>query len=769
MRRRIRLLGSCLALLGGIAVAPGGAAASVLTPQTWLPGECVPQFKTALPVFGPGYNAALPRVNAVANPKLLVKMVQSSRGVLPDPQAAPYNATDNAGKACPQPTYGPTTIWAYETWTADGSKKLAPAFWPAVTLENRRGKPTTITYENDLPSWDVDPTSLQGRITVDKTIHWADPQKMMMLCMNNPTGVDPVTGIRCGTPYTGPVPAVPHLHGGEVPSAFDGGPEAWFTPTGLRGTGYRTLDKPAPNQAIYRYPNAQEPGTLWFHDHALGATRTNVYSGMAAFYFLRDPLTEPRNLPKGAYEIEMAVQDRQFDTDSQLFFPDGSGPLDCIDAFLNPVPCSNLNGPPTNPGTHTFWIPEFAGDVAVVNGSPWPVLKVEPRRYRFRIVNGSNARVWNLKFGAAPVYAIGADDTYLDAPAPITSVFIAPGERADIIVDFTGIAGAITVTNDAPVPFPAGLSPVPYTDPVLCPDPLNPCPADQPQMASVMQFDVSVPLVGTDSSCNPAAGRCGRVVPTVRLTTGAGAIAPGVKVDKVRRMVLKEHQGAGGPLEVLVNNTHWNGLTSPRTAMDFPANGISELPRQGSTELWEIVNLTMDAHPIHTHLVQYQILNRESFAMTAPGDYPAAWAAAFGNPLPASPVCDNLDPMNPCPGYGPPLPYNNNGETTSLPNGQTGVPVVGGNPSLAGYLMGDATPPAPEESGWKDTAKADPGKVTRFLVRWTPTSIPVVPNLSFAGENFFPFNPTKGPGYVWHCHIIDHEDNEMMRPYLVAK
>ncbi|MEN6485638.1 MAG: multicopper oxidase [Syntrophobacteraceae bacterium] len=747
--RKYLIWGACLVLLAGMAMIVPAASASTNVPtQSWLPGECIPQFATSLPVFGPGPNAALPRVDARANPSLLVKMVQSSREVLPDPQQKPYNPKDNAGLACPaMTTVLPTTIWAYEIWNGAGTTQLAPAYWPAVTVEARRFVPTTVKYENDLPDFASNITSLQGLISVDQTIHWADPLGTMMTCMDNPQAAP-----ECSRPYTGPPPAVPHLHGGEVPSQFDGGPEAWWTPTGgLRGPAYNSFVPAAYNQAVYRYPNAQEPGTLWFHDHALGATRTNVYSGLEAFYFLRDPATEPKNLPSGAYEIEMAVQDRQFDTTGQLFFPDGTG---------NPV--SNLNGTPPNPTVHPLWIPEFAGDVVVVNGSPWPVLKVEPRRYRFRILDGSNARFYNLNFGSAPVYAIGADDAYIDKPVKITKVFIAPGERTDVIVDFTGLGGqSVTVTNDAPVPYPMGLSPVPFSDP-MCAG--GTCPADQPQMASIMRFDVTAPMVGTDTSCNPSVvGQCTRVSKTVRLTNGLGNIAPGIKVDRVRRVVLKEHQGPGGPLEVLVNNTKWDGTRSPGIAADF-ADGISEKPRQGSVELWEIINLTMDAHPMHTHLAQFQILNRESYDGVT---YPAAWADAF--PKAPTPTCDRLDPLNPCPAYGPPLPYNNNGETTTLPNGQTGVPVVGGNPSLATYLLGPPTPPSPDEAGWKDTAKAMPGQVLRMLVRWTPTSTPVKPNVTLAGQNYYPFDPTSGPGYVWHCHIIDHEDNEMMRPYKVVK
>jgi spore coat protein A len=504
------------------------------------------------------------------------------------------------------------------------------------------------------------------------------------------------------------------------------------------------------------YGNTQEPGTLWFHDHALGSTRTNVYSGLEAFYLLRDADREPRNLPAGPQEIELAFQDRQFDVNSQLFFPDGSGRDSAI---------SNLNGGPPNPDVHPFWIPEFIGDVSIVNGAPWPFLNVEPRRYRFRVLDASNARMYRLKFGAAKVYQIGADDNYLNAPAPVADVFLAPAERADLIVDFSQLAGQnVLVTNDAAVPFPSGLIPG----------------VDQPGMATLMQFRVSGKNV-KDSSCNPVT-ECRRPFPIPRLTDGKGNIDRSVRIDKVRRLALKEHEGPGGPVEVLLNNTHFDGTVSPNIARDF-ADGITEQPRIGSTELWEIVNLTEDAHPIHTHLVQFQILNRETIDVDGtlgsrnPSGHgyigfddginppiPGEWALAFGTPLPSQ--CEGLDPLNPCPGFGPPLPYNA-GATIALSNGQKGVPMVGGNPDIAPYLVGDATPPQPEEAGWKDTAKAIPGQVMRVNVRWAPTS--TLTGASKAGINLYPFDPTKGPGYMWHCHILDHEDNDMMRPYEVVK
>jgi FtsP/CotA-like multicopper oxidase with cupredoxin domain len=92
---------------------------------------------------------------------------------------------------------------------------------------------------------------------------------------------------------------------------------------------------------------------------------------------------------------------------------------------------------------------------------------------------------------------------------------------------------------------------------------------------------------------------------------------------------------------------------------------------------------------------------------------------------------------------------------------------LGGNPAISTYLNGDAAPPAPAESGWKDTAQVGPGEVMRILVRFAPTSVPVA--ASRPGKNDYPFDPTSGPGYVWHCHIVDHEDKEMMRPLVLAR
>lgn len=654
---------------------PPGASASVLVPQTPLAGADIPKFQDPLPVFGPA--GAIPRVQTKKNPNITVTMEQISQQVLP------------AG-------YGATKVWAYRINDTYTKRLLGPAHWPAVTVENLRYHPTKVKYVNNLPSFSTNPNSIQGSITVDQTLHWADPLNLMC-AMNMSYNCTTDPNHPCCQPYTGPVPATVHLHGGEVHSIYDGGPDSWFTPGfAYTGTSFATNN--------YVYLNTQEPGALWFHDHALGITRINVYSGLAAFYLLRGTpgKDEPQNLPSGTREIEIAIQDRMFDTNGQLFFSDAG----------------------INPDMHPFWTPENFGDVIVVNGKSWPYLNVKAQRYRFRILNGSNARFYNLNFGAAQVWQIGWEENYLDSPVAVSSVFIAPGERADVIVDFAPAAGTtFAVTNDANAPFPDGDAPDPATN------------------GQIIQFRVGPALATMDTTCNPALGQCERPVPIVRLAQN-GSIAPGVRIHKKRQLTLNEIMGMGGPLEMLLNNTKWNGMMSPGIAQDFAATkGISELPVMGATEEWEIMNLTADTHPIHTHLVQFQLLDRQAFD---PASFQSAYDAAFpgGAYIPE---------------YGPPNPYLE----------QNSDNAIGGNPSFSQHLMGDAVPASELESGWKDTIKMNPREVTRILVRFSPTDVPV--SGVGPGKNAFEFDPTRGPGYVWHCHIVDHEDNEMMRPFKIIK
>ena len=714
------------------------AFASVGTPQTALVGGSIPRFADPLPTFGG---------RRIGDASIDVGMFEFQQNVLPNALYAALPAPFNAG----------TYVWGYQVGTA------APS-WPGATIEAQRGRATTVTYVNSLP---LDPV-LRRYLTIDQTIHWADPLNQM----------------GSFSPFTGPIPAVVHLHGGEDSSLSDGAPEAWFTPDGRHGRGYSTLVATAPNAAVYQYPNNQQATTLWFHDHALGITRINVFSGLAAFYFIRDQYDtgrsdNPLRLPAGPQEIELMIQDRQFDTNGQLLFPD------------SPANPSLVDGPPGNPGLHPYWIPEFFGDVICVNGRSWPHLNVEPRRYRFRIVNASNARFFRMGLADSAsgaqgpsLWQIGTDGGLLDRPvklpglveppatdpSPTTRLFLAPSERADIILDFTGLSGRrFTLTNDAQVPFPSG-SPLDPSDPTR----------------AVMEFRVTLPLSGSDTTYNPASGAPLRGGPNqepiiVRLADpSAGRLAPGVQPSHTRQLVLFEFEGPNGqPVEDLINNTKWRGIRDragnppdtpvPGSSQDTFGQGIwmTELPRVGSTEVWEWLNLTVDAHPIHIHLIQFQLINRQAVAVdpnTGEPTYTAAWASQFpGGKFFGYKVNPNgnvrwglvnYPPGTIIPGYGPPHDY-------LTPNADG---ALGGNPAFSPFLSGPVLPPLPGEAGWKDTIKVFPGFVNRFVVRWAPQAVAV--NGVQPGQNLYSFDPTKGPGYVLHCHILDHEDNEMMRPYL---
>jgi FtsP/CotA-like multicopper oxidase with cupredoxin domain len=613
----------------------------------------------------------------------------------------------------------------------------------------QRGTPNEIKYVNNLGL--TRNTNLTfWRTSTDQTLHWADPKnEHASMPMGN---------------YEGPIPAVAHLHGGEVPAELDGGPDAWFLSqpdAGYQAHGMAFYSKDDPgntssnNWAVYRYPNTQEAANIWFHDHALGITRLNVYAGLAGAYLLSDPALTPA-LPTGLDPyglggeliVPLVIQDRMFDTNGQLYFPNVGINME-----------------------HPFWVPEFVGDAIVVNGKTWPTFGTAlapktSKRYRFLFLNGSNARTYELFLVDAvtglmgpPMWVIGTDGGYLDSPVKIDPAAVAnnrltimPGERYDVIIDFNdpawraanpAFSGQLILRNTGRTPYPKGAPPQGST------------------LGQVLKLFIGAPAA--DSGYDPSSGipirpAGGKIARLVNPATGA----PAVPAQKTRLLTLNEVMAMGGPIEVLVNNTRWDGKSVATDRFDggirpdFEAGMgghiyYSEMPQEGETELWEIVNLTADAHPIHLHLVQFQLMNRQNYNFNK---YNKAYNAAF-------PGTTAIDPMTGLPhpagvfigAYGPPLNYNTGNARA-----------VGGNPDVRPFLQGLAMPPLPQEAGWKDTVIMYPGQITRIMVRWAPTDRPAG---TLPANAFFPFDPSGNLGYVWHCHIIDHEDNEMMRPDMV--
>jgi spore coat protein A len=482
-----------------------------------------------------------------------------------------------------------TPMWGYE------------GMWPGPTIEVQRGDAASVKWVNQLPA--------RHFLPLDYTVH----------------------GEGRDTPE---VRTVTHVHGARVLPESDGYPDAWVTSDGRFGA-VRAADP-------CQYPNEQAATTLWYHDHALGITRLNVYAGLAGFYLIRDPREDALNLPRGRYEMPLMIQDRSFRPDGSLLYPPAAG------------------------GTHPVWMQEFFGNTICVNGRVAPFVEVEPRKYRFRIVNGSNSRFYHLTLtpadgmgkpngrpaDAPPFVQIGSDGGLLSAPVRMHYLILSPGERFDIVIDFSEHKGeSLVLTNDAPAPYARGGE-------YVAPD--------------VLLFKVTRPLLGPDNSSIPDA---------------LAPISPLDPAQAVRERILglteMDRQSDGYTMIGLLDQKHW----------DDP---ITEDPKAGSMEIWTLANATGDVHPIHLHLVQFQVLNRQPFDTKV---YLQSGKLVFtGRPMP---------------------------------------------------------PESNERPAWKDTVKTYAGYVTRVIARF---DLPAG-TIAKPGEEF---------RYVWHCHVLEHEDNEMMRPYKIV-
>ncbi|MGO8807191.1 MAG: multicopper oxidase domain-containing protein [Candidatus Bathyarchaeia archaeon] len=539
-----------------------------------------------------------------------------------------------------------TPVWGYAGSATDaitGASLGSIQTTPGPTFEAVRGIPIQVQWQNNITS--------SYMFSVDPTIHWANPS-------NNSMPAAPFPAYPPGYPNAQSlVPLVTHLHGGENQSYSDGGPNQWFTSDGKHGQTYYTAEKTSSNAAVYYYPNSQQPTTLWYHDHALGVTRLNVLSGLAGFYLIREPVGADQvaaKLPAGKYEMPLVIQDRTFNSDGSLSYPSVGSATD----------------------THPYWVNNFIGNVIMVNGKAWPNMNVDRGQYRLRFLNGSNTRFYALAFSNAMTFIqIGSDGGYMRAPVSVTSLSLAPAERADVIVDFSNLAPGekVILQNTA----------------LLSPSTTE---------GEVMQFTANDALGIAPFSIGSA--------PNPFNPTLAGSAFPTLpKPIKHRTLTLYEIADSNGTtVEALLDGQTWDASTS-------------EMPELGATEDWVIVNPTMDAHPIHIHLVQFQLVQRQTLG--AAGSYTDEWLRINGLP-----------------------PFNHPTKNVQ---------------SLSSFLNTTISQPQPEEQCWKDTIIVNSGEVVTLRVRFAQQD-----------GTGFPFDATAGPGYVWHCHLLEHEDNEMMRPYKVT-
>ncbi|HET7202618.1 MAG TPA: multicopper oxidase [Steroidobacteraceae bacterium] len=602
-----------------------------------------------------------------------------------------------------------TTVWGYGP--VSGARSHRPLLIhnaPSLTIEADWKRPVRVKWINDLK--DGSGQYLSHLLPVDPTLHWANPA-------GGESGRDTrPTFASTPPPYAGPVPMVTHVHGAvAVGDESDGYAEAWYLPDAanvpsgyaVHGTWYeffagKAYDKFGttwgPGSATFQYPNANRASTLWYHDHTLGMTRLNVYAGPAGFYIIRGgPAGDsavldvrsgteavlPGPAPKDGdgfpprktyYEVPIAIQDRSFNADGSLFYPDTRRFFD------------DLVGPHvgTEHGEHDddehdaafppIWNPEFFGNAIMVNGNTWPFHVVEQRRYRFRLLNGCQSRFLILDFGSVPgveVWQIGNEGGFLATPVNLTAVngnrvLLGLAERADVIVDFTGVpVGNYVLRNAGPdEPFGGGTPGVDF--PV----------ADAETTGQVLEFSV-VPALEPDATTPPQYLQLPPVAP-LPVETATRRLA---LIEKMGMGIDSQGEPIEGPVEAVLGR-----VVAGHVVADAWMGPVTENPAPGTTELWEMHNLTGDAHPMHIHEVAFEVVDRQRLVQDDDGEA--------------------VEPVQ---------------------------------------LAGDPVPPEPWETGFKDTVIVYPGQVTRVRARFST------------------------PGqFVWHCHIVEHEDNEMMRPFRIG-
>ena len=637
------------------------------------------------------------------------------------------------------PSIGETRFWGYADAKSSNQQYLGGV------IVSKTGRPVKLRMTNQLPSshlLPIDATSVEAPLAAEVGGR-----------------VDRVTV---------------HLHGGVVPWTSDGGPLSWFSnpnnPGGFRH-GSSFLNKSGPGSAVYDYPNQMSARFVWYHDHTYGLTRLNAYAGLASAYLITDD-AEARLIKDGVLPdvpgyplgIPLVIQDKSFlDAAADAAFPvAGARPGDLwyphvyegppIPGMKVPVQCGPTGRWDVSGGTppRISMVPEAFFDTNLVNGAPYPRLAVAPRRYRFRILNAAQGRFYNLQLYAGdaspdgitltdsaetdnngnrikiPTNAagprmiqIGKEGGLLPAPVVLNNppqpigylsttnddprngnvdrytLLIAPGERADLLVDFRGFEGkSIVLYNDAPAPFPSGdirndhysggpdLTCIGGAAPTV--------PGQGPDTRIVMRFDIATSGSVAEPDFDATLAQLQTALPAVYAETQPPT--PSTQAPP-KRKTLDETFDTNGRLMQMLGSPEASGyLSTP-----------GDIASRGETQIWQIYNLTGDTHPIHLHLVNVKVLMRE------------AWAAENGQPM---------KPLRPMPGT--------------------------------------ARPPDPNEKGWKETFRANPGEVTTIITTFDmPGAAPPSPRL----QNSYGI---KGAEYVWHCHILEHEEHDMMHALVIV-
>lgn len=457
--------------------------------------------------------------------------------------AARYRITMRQIEAQMHRDMKPTRLWSY------GSHACGPM------LEAHSGEPIEVEWVNELPR--------RHFLPIDHTLH----------------------GCGAGVPE---VRATVHLHGGRNRTRDDGYPDDWYGPGHSR---------------VCHYANPQDATMLWYHDHAMGINRLNVYAGLFGPYLLRDKQEAALELPRGEYEVPLLLYDRNFTLNSELYYP--------------------VSWNPAKP-----WVPECFGDAMVINGKIRPYFNVEPRLYRFRVLNAANGRFFSLSLSHGQLTQIGSDQGLLASPVIHTRpLVLAPAERMDLLIDFSQMRGQrVHLQNGA---------------------------------LGILEFRVS----------NGAAHKPRPLPRTLRNIERLQESS----VVQTRQVTLHEYDDDyARSMVMLLNRKRWHEPVSERATLN-------------STEIWEFVNLTEDTHPMHMHLVRFQVLDRRPF------------------------------------------------DTFSF--------LIQKQLHFTGALQR----PALNEMGWKDVVQCSPAMITRVIVRFE----------GYTGR------------YLYHCHILEHAANDMMRPYEV--